>query len=130
MAIPWLAVLQSVPWNQVISNAPKLADGAKKLWNTVSGHPHAATHPVEHPVSPDAESIATFQQRLAAMEIAIDELHEQMLASTELIKSLAEQNAQLIQRIEDNRIRVGWLTAAVFGTASVAILGLALVLLR
>lgn len=130
MAIPWLAVLQSVPWNQVISNAPKLADGAKKLWNTVSGRPPAATHPVEHTVSPDAESIATFQQRLAAMEIAIDELHEQMLASTELIKSLAEQNAQLIQRIEDNRIRVGWLTAAVFGTASVAILGLALVLLR
>jgi cytochrome c-type biogenesis protein CcmH/NrfG len=130
MPIPWLAVLQSVPWNQVISNAPKVAEGAKKLWNTVSGRPPAATHPVEHPVSPDAESIATFQQRLAAMEIAIDELHEQMLASTELIKSLAEQNTQLIKRIEDNRIRTGWLTAAVLGFGIVAVLSLGLVLAR
>jgi hypothetical protein len=28
MAIAWLAVLKSVPWSEVISNAPKVADGA------------------------------------------------------------------------------------------------------
>jgi hypothetical protein len=32
MAIGWLAVLQLVPWSDVISNAPKIAEGAKKLW--------------------------------------------------------------------------------------------------
>ena len=33
--IGWLAVLQLVPWSDVIKNAPKAADGAKKLWQSV-----------------------------------------------------------------------------------------------
>jgi hypothetical protein len=44
-----------------------------------------------------------------------------MLASSELIKALAEQNTQLIQRIETNRIRLLRLSAA---TAVIAITGL------
>ena len=35
-----------------------------------------------------------------------------MLASSELIKALAEQNAQLVKRIEVNRKRTLWLVAA------------------
>ena len=35
MAIGWLAVLKMVPWSDVIENAPKVASGAKKLWNSV-----------------------------------------------------------------------------------------------
>jgi len=31
MAIPWFSMLQAVPWGQVIDNAPKVVDGAKKL---------------------------------------------------------------------------------------------------
>ena len=31
MAIAWLTVLKMVPWGEVINNAPKVADGAKKL---------------------------------------------------------------------------------------------------
>jgi hypothetical protein len=46
-----------------------------------------------------------------------------MLNSSELIQSLAEQNAQLVQRVEANRVRVRWLTLAV------ALLGLGLGLL-
>ena len=29
MAIGWLTILKTVPWTEVISNAPKVADGAK-----------------------------------------------------------------------------------------------------
>ena len=39
MAIGWLSVLKSVPWEEVISNAPKVAEGAKKLWKSVSHKP-------------------------------------------------------------------------------------------
>jgi hypothetical protein len=35
MAIGWLSVLQLVPWGEVISNAPKVAESAKKLWQVV-----------------------------------------------------------------------------------------------
>jgi phosphopantetheinyl transferase len=53
---------------------------------------------------------------VAALEATAVQAHEQLVASSELIKALAEQNAQFIQRIETNRVRVMWL-------AGVALLG-------
>jgi hypothetical protein len=53
-----------------------------------------------------------------ATEAAVADLRQQMLASSELIKELAEQNTQLIKRVETNRKRLLWL--AVF-TAALAI---------
>lgn len=133
MAIPWLALLKSVPWKEVISNAPAVADGAKKLWNTVGKKSTGTTAPVEQTgTSPpsDNEAIAALQARLAAVETAAADLHSQMLASSELIKTLAEQNTQLIQRAEANRRRVAWLMAATLVIAIVAAVGLALAFLR
>lgn len=40
MAIGWLTILKSVPWAEVISNAPKVAEGARKLWNAEIGRAH------------------------------------------------------------------------------------------
>ena len=37
MAINWMTLLAAVPWTEVIKNAPKVADSAKKLWHTVGG---------------------------------------------------------------------------------------------
>jgi hypothetical protein len=37
--------------------------------------------------------------------------------SSELIQSLADQNTQLIKRVEVNRVRLLWLTALVLGLA-------------
>ena len=107
MAIPWLAVLQSVPWTEVINNAPKVADGAKRLWNAVG----------KKPSSPAAEGSSTrpltpAESRIIALETAVSNLHSQMLASSELIKTLADQNAQLVRHIENNRMRVLWLGTA------------------
>ena len=121
MAIGWLAVLQSVPWSEVISNAPKVADGAMKLWNAVAirDEPTKVSDPSAHPVvSAESQSIAALEARAIALEVAVSNLHSQMLASSELIKALADQNAQLIQRIETNRVRLLWLSAA---TAAAAI---------
>lgn len=109
MAIGWLAVLQMVPWSDVIKNAPKVADGAKKLWDAVGKKPPAQGSPSDlaaSTLSPDAQAIATLQARVAALEAATSDLHNQMLASSGLIKTLAEQNTQLIQRIEVHRVRL------------------------
>lgn len=133
MPIPWLAVLKVVPWKEVISNAPAVADGAKKLWNTVGKKSTGTAAPVEQTgASPpsDNEAIAALQARLAAVEAAAADLHSQMLASSELIKTLAEQNTQLIKRAEANRRRVVWLTALTFVIAIVAAVGLTLTYLR
>jgi len=131
MAISWLVVLKSVPWSDVISNAPKLADGAKKLWNAVSGSPAQQELPASEATpaaTPEAQALAGLETRVAALEAEVSDLHGQMLASSELIKALAEQNTQLIARIEVNRVRTLWLAAATAVLALVALTALVLAL--
>ena len=116
MAIGWLAVLKMVPWGDVIVNAPKIADGAVKLWSTVAKKQAATVSPATNTqpaLSSEAQSIVILQAKLATAEAQISELHNQMLKSSELIKALAEQNTQLIKRVELNRVRVLWLVSIV-----------------
>jgi hypothetical protein len=126
MAIGWLTVLKSVPWGEVISSAPKVAEGAKKLWKAVANKPASPGMPssgAHAPASPDP-------QALAKLQAAVNDLHGQMLASSELIKALAEQNTQLIKRIELNRVRLLWLAGVTGVVAIVALWGLVMVLMR
>ena len=118
MAIGWLAVLKMVPWGDVIENAPKVAQGAKKLWHTVG------KKTLEPPASASAgslqtqaPSLAALQAQVAELQSATSDLQQQMLESSALIESLAEQNTQLIQRVEINRRRVIWLAGALVGLA-------------
>lgn len=124
MALGWLTVLKMVPWDDVIKNAPRVADGAKKLWGAVAKKPPSAgvagTAP-QPELPPDAHSNAKLQAQLTAALAEIATLHDQMLESSELIKALADQNTQLIKRIEVNRIRVLWLAGVM------AVLGIVVV---
>jgi hypothetical protein len=123
MAISWLAVLKLVPWTDVINNAPVVANGAKKLWKAVAKKsPETAVDAdgngpalVEEPAT-----LAQLQAQLAALQTTVNDLHQQMLASTELINALAEQNTQLIERVEINRIRGLWLIGVCTVTGVVA----------
>ena len=133
MPIPWLVVLQSVPWADVIKNAPKVADGAKKLWNTIGKKtpvPETEAANQHATMSSEVNAIGALQMQLAAVEASVADLHEQMLASSELIKSLAEQNTQLIERVELHRVRVLWLTGLTVIFGMIAISALLLVLIR
>ena len=119
MAIGWLTVLKMVPWSDVISNAPVVADGAKKLWKAVGKKPSAPV-PSASPVAqmvPESKAIALLQAQILAMEATTVDLHSQMLASSELINALAEQTAQLVKRVEAYRIRVLWLAAVTLALA-------------
>ena len=109
MAIAWLALLKVVPWLEVARKAPEIAENAKKLWGTVASKSPKSELVVvnEHAVldSSDQE-IGWLKQKLAVIESANAELRSQMLTSAELIKSLANQNAALIKKVEINRIRL------------------------
>lgn len=133
MAIAWLTVLQSVPWGEVVGNAPKVAAGAKKLWSTVTRKaavPSGVTIESQEALIPGPQSIAALESRILALEAASAELQGQMLASSELIQALAEQNTQLILGVETMRKRLGWLAVA-FVLGGLAIAGsLAWVLTR
>jgi hypothetical protein len=120
MAIGWMSVLQLVPWGEVIRNAPQVAEGAKKLWKNVAGQ--EGTPPPSAPATAAAPTdLASLQVRLSEAEQALAALHEQMLASSEIIRALADQNTQLVQRVEAHRVRVKWLTLA---TVLLAVLAL------
>lgn len=111
MPIPWLTVLQTLPWSELIANAPKVADGAKKLWKRVGRQ------------TPDADRPAaegTLEERVAALERQLGEQHSQLLASSELIQTLAEQNAQLISLAETSRRRLRWMATAIILIALLA----------
>lgn len=131
MAIGWLTVLKLVPWAEVIRNAPMVADEAKKLWGAVTKKPPAPKPPsasVRSVLVPEVQSFASLQAQITALETAAADLHEQMLASSELIQALADQNTQLIQRIEANRIRILWLAATVAVLGIIAVTSLVLIL--
>ncbi len=116
MAIPWLTILNSVPWKDVIGNAPKVADGAKKLWKSMAkkAAPADSASPGVTPAhSSEEQTIETLDSRIIALKADLSSLNEAMLASSEVIAALAEQNAQLIKSIEIFRgrvLRLGLLT--------------------
>lgn len=133
MAIGWLSVLQMVPWGDVLSNAPKVADSAKKLWQVVGKKPpslESDTVDAQAALSTEAQALNLLQAQLAGAEVAISNLQSQMLASSELIKSLAEQNTQLIKRVEVNRVRVLWLLGVTVGLAVVVAVNVLLTIAR
>jgi len=118
MAIGWLSVLKMVPWGDVIESAPKVAQGAKKLWNTVGKKTAADTTAPNTPSEP-APSRTSLQAQVTQLQHSVAELQQQMLESSALIGSLAEQNTQLIARVEVNRKRVLALVGAVVVLAGV-----------
>ena len=122
-----------VPWSDVIKNAPKVADGAKKLWNSVGKKPPPpapADTGTGVQLTPEGQAIAALQAHVLALESATQDLHEQMLASSELIKALAEQNTQLIRRAEVNRVRLLVLAGVTALVGVFAVVSLTLVLAR
>lgn len=121
-----LTVLSSVPWGQVIDAAPKVAEAATRLWN-------AATRKKPAPEGTDAADVppaATPAQQLAALQSQVEELRAEMQAASELIKALAEQNAQLVQRVETHRQRLLRLSVVALIAGAGLLGGLLYLLLR
>jgi hypothetical protein len=130
MAIGWLTVLQSVPWSEVVRNAPKVAAGAKKLWDNVANK--SAANP---DVVVDGDGLASAPVTLESLQLELMSLRaesasfqQRLIESSDLIGTLAEQNAQLIQGIQVLRRRLFWLGAALVLVGLLAVLAIVLAL--
>lgn len=118
MSISLLGAVKAVPWGDVIAAAPGVVQGANALWDRVAKkRPKGETEPP--PAS--APAGATVDVRLAALEQVVTELQKEALASSQLIRSLAEQNVQLVREIEVLRLR----SRVLLGAAVVLSVGLA-----
>jgi len=103
MALSWITAFKAIPWGQVVENAPTVLRGAKKLWGM-------------------AQPQVAGQHSRVEQDVA--ELKQEILKAAQLIESLAEQNARLVEAVEILRVRTrlllvggGVLLAAVIGLA-------------
>ncbi len=114
----FIAALANLPWGQVVDNAPKLAEGAARLMRAVAGlrkpAEAAADTASASPPEPPSE-IETLQREVEVLRDTVAGLQEQMQVSSQLLKDLTEQNIQLIQRVELNRMRLWSVSVALIG---------------
>ncbi|MGH8856282.1 MAG: hypothetical protein ACREWI_18620 [Telluria sp.] len=132
MATGWWSVLKTVPWSEVINAAPQVAGGARRLWDTVarkSGNTAGMVEPVME-VQPDEDYFGNLVMRVEKNEATLADLRTQMLQASEIIANLADQNAQLIAKMEAARTRLLWLGVATVVSAILALTALALVAAR
>lgn len=131
MAIGWLTVLQNVPWSDVVRNAPKVAAGAKKLWDNVANKsPADAAAGTEDDAgqAPAPPSLEGLQQQVLALQAVTENLQQRLLESSDLMARLADQNEQLIQGIEALRRRLLWQRAGLLLVGLGAAVAIALAL--
>jgi hypothetical protein len=109
MAISWMTALKMIPWSNVLESAPHIVRAAKRLFAaTKADRDTKAERDTFTPSSSAAgeDDGAQPNRRIQIMEAKVAELREEQKSSAELIKSLAEQNAFIVEAIEVLRVRL------------------------
>ncbi|HET7061257.1 MAG TPA: hypothetical protein VFI43_03660 [Nitrosospira sp.] len=103
MAIGWMTALKIIPWSNVLESAPHIVKAAKHLFAATKADRDNFTTGYNPPPGDD---ITPLNRRIQVMEAKIAELREEQKSSAELIKSLAEQNAFVVEAFEVLRLRL------------------------
>jgi hypothetical protein len=128
MAAGWWTVLRTVPWNEVISAAPQVANGARRLWDTVNrnrqGMPDGPMGMAPEMAGQEDDVFDVLIRSVERNDAEITDLRNQMRSASEIIANLADQNAQLIAKVDAQRQKMTWMgvTAALSGLLSVVAL--------
>jgi hypothetical protein len=133
MALAWLKVLKSVPWSEVIAAAPQVASSARRLWETVGRRGTVLPNTdIDEAVAylPADEGLALLAAQGERHELALAQLHEQVRTASHLITELADQNAQLVAKLEAARERLTLIGVVAAASGVVGLVALALVLAR
>lgn len=99
MAFGLMTALKVIPWGDVLEAAPHILKGAKHL---ISGK---KTYDEFEVGSSSGHSAAEMGERLQLLQMKIVSLETEQKSSATLIRSLAEQNARVVEAIEILRIR-------------------------
>ena len=112
MAIgPVLSVLSNLPWGTIVESAPKVAENASRLWETVKKRRGARTDPGDEapgvPTAPAADprpaDLLQLQAQVGELRSSVTSLEDELRHSAGVIRDLADQNARLIARVERAR---------------------------
>jgi hypothetical protein len=92
--------LKSLPWSTIVSNAPLIVDGAKKLVSLVK---RKQTSDV---TSPAAETFdGDSQSEVAGLRARVRRLEEEQRQAAELLRAMAESQAEIAQALQALRAR-------------------------
>ena len=108
MAAGWIASFKTIPWTTVLSVAPSIVDGARKLWSSVArkdARIRKPSIPTDEKVYSRDPGIAAIETQLQALELRADTLGEEIVLSSEIIDKLAEQQSQLVRAVDILRVR-------------------------
>ena len=104
-----LKVASQIPWDKVIELAPSVAERAGTLWKSIKSKNkrQSVDESMVYPsYSTELSESDLLKARLERLEERAGSLEEQLQASAGLLKTLAEQNTSLVQRIELHRTRL------------------------
>jgi hypothetical protein len=113
MAINWILALKAVPWADVVQAAPHIVKGARRLFNSARQSEAVPVEPSQWAGGGrDADSV---HARLDRLETGLQTVDREQQDSAELIRSLAEQNARIVEAIQVLRARVRLLLGLTLG---------------
>jgi len=105
VAISLLTAVKFIPWGEVLSAAPTIVKGADKLWQTITKRKAGSPGGNSGATGTGDTSQASDDMRLAALEAQVAELRKEAIASSELIRNLAEQNVRLVEAVGNLLVR-------------------------
>ncbi len=106
MAIPWLTVLQAIPWGQVIENTPKLVDTAQKLLSRLKkskAPDDAALTPF--PDVDETSPLGQLERLVQENRREVQALRQDLRDTADLLQHMTEQNVKMVSEIETLRRR-------------------------
>ena len=92
--------LKSLPWSTILSNAPLIVEGAKKLAALVK------SKPADEAISQEQTAFeGDPPPELSVLRARVQRLEEEQRQASELVRKLAESQAQMAQVLEALRAR-------------------------
>ncbi len=106
----WISAFKAIPWGDLIAAAPVVAQGTRRLWDTVR-------HREAPAAGPDLAS------RIRSLEAQVEELRNELASASGLLATLAEQNARLVEAlaIMQSRTRALLIVTALLAAAAIGL---------
>jgi hypothetical protein len=125
MALGWLTALKAVPWSDVVQAAPNIVQGARKLFTAAKAYRSPADAAASAQAS-SGERGENPEARIGQINAHIETLQAEQRASAELIRSLAEQNENIVAALDLMRKRMRMLAGvSILLMIALMLLGLA-----
>ena len=106
MAFGWMTALKIIPWGSVLESAPHIVKAAKQLFSAAKTDTSGFSAERDSSGDDGTVSLEKLNKRTGLIEAKLVELSDEQKSSAELIKSLAEQNALIVDAIDVFRVRV------------------------